>query len=59
VAGRLSHRFGSGRVFITGLAILAISIAITLLPVLIAIVIGLVGICAGLFYRACSRCWLA
>mgnify|MGYP001822034887 CR=1 FL=1 len=49
VAGRLSHRFGSGRVLTTGLVILAISSVITLLPVLIAIVIGLVGICAGFF----------
>jgi len=49
VAGRLSHRFGSGRVLITGLVILAISITITLLPALIAIVVGLVGICAGFF----------
>ena len=49
VAGRLSHRFGSGRVLITGLGIFALSIAITLMPTLIAIVVGLVGICAGFF----------
>lgn len=48
-AGRLSNRYGSGRTLITGVAILGLSIAITLLPTLTAIVIGLVGICAGFF----------
>lgn len=48
-AGRLSNRYGSGRTLITGVAILGLSIVITLLPTLTAIVIGLVGICAGFF----------
>ena len=34
---------------VSGLVVLAISIAITLLPSLASIVIGLVGICAGFF----------
>ena len=48
-AGRLSNRYGSGRTLITGVAILGLSVAITLLPALTAVVIGLVGICAGFF----------
>ena len=49
VAGRLGNRYGSGRTLITGVFILGLSIAITLLPFLTAIVTGLVGICAGFF----------
>jgi MFS transporter, YNFM family, putative membrane transport protein len=49
LAGKLSNRLGSGWTMVLGSAILAVSIACTLVPSLLVIAPALAGICAGFF----------
>lgn len=49
LAGRLSNRYGNAVTLLGGTLVLGGSIGLTLLPSLWAVVIGLVGICAGFF----------
>ena len=48
-SGRLSNRYGSGNTLILGSLIFGISLLLILLHSIIAIVIGLAGVCAGFF----------
>lgn len=48
-SGRISNRFGNGNTLIGGSVILALSLLLLLLPSLVAVVISLLGICAGFF----------
>lgn len=48
-AGRLSNRFGSGNTLLLGSFILAVSLLVILMQSVIAIVIGLIGVCMGFF----------
>ena len=49
LSGRISNRIGSGYTLIGGTLLLGASIALTLLPSIIAIILGLLGLCAGFF----------
>ena len=49
LAGRLSNRVGNAKVMIGGVVVFAASLMATLLPSLPALVLSLVGICAGFF----------
>lgn len=49
LAGRLANRLGGGATMALGAAVLALSIAITLVRSLPVIALGLAGICAGFF----------
>lgn len=49
IAGQLSNRFGGGNALIAGTCILGFSNVLLLLPSVIAIVAGLLGVCAGFF----------
>ena len=48
-AGRLSNRFGSGNTLLLGSFILGASLLVILMQSVIAIVIGLIGVCMGFF----------
>ena len=48
-AGRLSNRFGSGNTLLLGSFILAASLLVILMQSVVAIVIGLIGVCMGFF----------
>ncbi|GAA0412377.1 MFS transporter [Cocleimonas flava] len=48
-AGRLSNRFGSGNTLLLGSGILAVSLLVILMQSVVAIVIGLIGVCMGFF----------
>jgi YNFM family putative membrane transporter len=48
-AGRISNRFGSGTTLLGGCVILGLSLALILLPYIAAVVLSLLGICAGFF----------
>jgi YNFM family putative membrane transporter len=48
-AGRISNRFGSGTTLLGGCVILCLSLALILSPSIIAVVLSLLGICAGFF----------
>jgi YNFM family putative membrane transporter len=48
-AGRLSNRFGSGNILLGGVAVLALSLGLLLVPALAAVVAGLIGLCVGFF----------
>ncbi len=48
-AGRLSNRFGSGNTLLLGSLILGVSLLIILMQSVVAIVIGLIGVCMGFF----------
>jgi YNFM family putative membrane transporter len=48
-AGRISNRFGNGYTITGGAVILGISLVLILLPTIVAVVLGLVGVCAGFF----------
>ena len=48
-SGRLSNRYGSGNTLLLGSLIFGISLLLILLHSVIAIVIGLAGVCAGFF----------
>ena len=49
VAGKFSDRFGSGNTLIGGSGVLGVSLALILIPSIPAVVLGLLGICAGFF----------
>jgi MFS transporter, YNFM family, putative membrane transport protein len=49
LAGRLSNRAGSGTTMVLGSVTFAAALLLTLIPSLITIVIGLIGMCAGFF----------
>ena len=49
LSGRISNRVGSGNTLIGGTLLLGASIALTLLPSISAIILGLLGLCAGFF----------
>ncbi|HSD60152.1 MAG TPA: MFS transporter [Burkholderiales bacterium] len=49
LAGRLANRMGGGATMALGAAVLALSIAITLVRSLPVVALGLAGICAGFF----------
>lgn len=49
IAGQLSNRFGGGNALIAGTCILGLSHATLLIPSIFAIIIGLLGVCAGFF----------
>lgn len=48
-AGRTSNRFGSGNTLLKGTAVLGVSLTLILLPSTTAVVLALLGICAGFF----------
>jgi len=48
-SGRISNRFGSGNTLLGGTVILGGSLALILIPAIAAVVLGLLGICAGFF----------
>jgi YNFM family putative membrane transporter len=48
-AGRASNRFGSGNTLLGGVAVLGASLTLILLPSITAVVLALLGICAGFF----------
>ncbi len=49
MAGRISNRFGSGPTLLGGTAVLAAALAVVLVPSTAAVVLGLLGVCAGFF----------
>ncbi|AKH21301.1 MFS transporter [Sedimenticola thiotaurini] len=49
MSGRLSNRIGSGNTLIGGTLLLGASVALTLLPSIYAIILGLLGLCTGFF----------
>lgn len=49
IAGRISNRFGSGTTLIGGGITLVVSLFLILMPSIIAVVAGLMGMCAGFF----------
>jgi len=49
LSGRISNRIGSGNTLIGGTLLLGSSVALTLLPSITAIILGLLGLCAGFF----------
>jgi YNFM family putative membrane transporter len=48
-SGRISNRFGSGATLLGGAVILGGALALILIPAIAAVVLGLLGICAGFF----------
>jgi YNFM family putative membrane transporter len=48
-AGRFSNRFGSGNTLLGGAVILGGSLALILIPSIVAVLLGLLGICTGFF----------
>lgn len=48
-AGRAGNRFGSGNTLLGGTAVLGASLTLMLLPSMTAVVLALLGICAGFF----------
>ena len=48
-SGRISNRFGSGNTLIGGSMVLGAALALLMLPSVTAIVLGLLGLCAGFF----------
>lgn len=49
LAGKLSNRAGNGVTIVLGAVVFGISIGITLIKSMLAIVVSLIGICAGFF----------
>lgn len=49
LAGRFSNRFGGGNTLIAGTCILGLSLVLLLIPSVVAIISGLLGVCAGFF----------
>jgi YNFM family putative membrane transporter len=49
VAGRISNRFGSGRTLLAGAAVIGAALAALLLPMIAAVVTGLLMLCGGFF----------
>lgn len=48
-AGRISNRFGSGNTLIAGSAVLGGALTLILVPSICAVILGLLGTCAGFF----------
>jgi len=48
-SGRISNRFGTGNTLLGGAVILAGSLALILIPSMVAVLLGLLGICTGFF----------
>jgi len=48
-AGRISNRFGSGNTLLAGSVVLGGALALIILPSIIAVILGLLGTCAGFF----------
>ena len=48
-AGRVSNRFGSGNTLLAGSMVLGGALALLLLPSITAVILGLLGTCAGFF----------
>lgn len=48
-AGRISNRFGSGNTLLAGSVVLGGALAIIILPFITAVILGLLGTCAGFF----------
>ena len=48
-AGRISNRVGTGNTLLGGVAVLAVSLLVILIPSMTAIVVGLAGVCTGFF----------
>jgi len=48
-AGRISNRFGSGNTLLAGSFVLGGALALSLLPSITAVILGLLGTCAGFF----------
>lgn len=49
LAGRISNRIGSGATLVSGALVLGAALGVVTLPSVTAVVIGLIGICAGFF----------
>jgi YNFM family putative membrane transporter len=49
LAGRFSSRFGGGNILITGACMLGLSLSLLLTPSIAAVIVGLLGVCAGFF----------
>jgi YNFM family putative membrane transporter len=49
IAGRISNRFGSGNTLLAGTSVLGGALTLILLPSIIAVILGLLGTCAGFF----------
>lgn len=49
IAGQLSNRFGSGNTMIAGACFLGVSFVLLLIPSIIAVIFGLLGVCIGFF----------
>jgi len=59
LAGQLSNRFGNGRTMAAGAILFGLSLCTTLYPALLAVIVGLAGICAGFFtIHAAAAGWL-
>jgi YNFM family putative membrane transporter len=59
LAGQLSNRFGNGRTMAGGAITFALSLGATLYPSLLAVIMGLVGVCAGFFtIHSAAAGWL-
>jgi YNFM family putative membrane transporter len=48
-AGRISNRFGSGNTLLAGCVVFGGALALVLLPSITAVILGLLGTCAGFF----------
>jgi YNFM family putative membrane transporter len=48
-SGKISNRFGSGNTLLGGSVLLGVSLALILFPSIYAVVLGLLGLCAGFF----------
>jgi len=48
-AGRISNRFGTGNTLLAGSVVFGVALAILLLPYIVAVILGLTGLCAGFF----------
>lgn len=49
VAGKLSNRYGSGNTLLFGSVLLGVSLLMILIPSILAIILGLFGLCLGFF----------
>ena len=59
LSGQLSNRFGNGRTMAAGAILFGLSLGTTLYPALLAVIVGLAGICAGFFtIHAAAAGWL-
>jgi YNFM family putative membrane transporter len=49
VSGRISNRFGGGNTLVAGSLVLGLSFFLLLIPSVTAVIVGLLGVCAGFF----------